>query len=75
MSLTPPLKIIITFSATKPIFENVWKQFENNLKNFNKREKMRLGQVDVSHTAKNVGYPAQNVDHTMHNACEKCLYF
>ena len=48
---------------------------QNNLKNFNKREKMSLGQVDVSHTAKNVGYPAQNVDHTMHNACEKCLYF
>ena len=36
---------------------------------------MSLGQVDVSHTAKNVGYPAQNVDHTMHNAREKCLYF
>ena len=68
----PPPKVIISFSATRPIFENFWKKCifplkkSKTQKNFQKREKMSLGQADVSCTTR-------NVDRTVRNVCHNTL--
>ena len=73
----PPLpKVIISFSATGPIFENFWKKCifplkkSKTQKNFQKREKMSLGQADVGCTMQNVNHIMQNVSHNMLNVCQ-----
>ena len=74
----PPLKVIISFSATRPIFENFWKKVyfspwksPKHLEKFSKKGKNKSWasrcqphRAKCRPTAQNVGRTAQNVGRT-----------